>query len=361
MDSLLHVIVGAGIPNYFHNCIDSVLRHSRLPILAVYNSLSREDSDRFHNVKQQIETSQVVFLENSEKSGSKTGSLYLAYNQALDYAERNGFDFVNLIQSDMQVFFWDDGFVSTATEIFTAQPQKTGQFVSNIFTQIPQRGKRLDYFSIWSPDPIPGYLSCPGESDVGIFKVQDFRKRRGEFTATEKANSALVANAGGHVVLHPKPFLAPIPFPLTVRKGRMPGMSTQFDHRQPPLLEVFGEVPDFDLSSENFRPIFMEDIIRPRYGRGLTPYWPSSTEGTHWISIRLQWARGSGKSIFARTSQGSAPLTTRERLAEMFSDVFRVSLGMAKLLKASLRGRRRSRKSGFPGPGKTAARPPRQE
>ena len=344
MDSLLHVIVGAGIPNYFHNCIDSVLRHSRLPILAIYNSLSQEDSDRFHKVKQQMETSQVVFLENSEKSGSKTGSLYLAYNQALDYAERNGFDFVNLIQSDMQVFFWDDGFVSTATEIFTAKTQKSGQFVSNIFTQIPQRGKRFDYFSIWSPDPIPGYLSCPGESDVGIFKVQDFRKARGEFTASEKANSTLVTKAGGQVVLHPKPFLAPIPFPLAVRNGRVPRISTRFDQRRPPLLEVFSEVPEFDLSSENFRPVFMEDIIRPRYGRTLTPYWPSSTEGTYWISIRLRWARGSGKSIFARSSQGSAPLTSLERLAEMFLDVFRVTLGLTKLLRATLRGRLRVRK-----------------
>lgn len=344
MDSLLHVIVGAGIPIYFHNCIDSVLRHSRLPILAIYNSLSQEDSDRFHNVKQQIETSQVFFLENSEKSGSKTGSLYLAYNQALDFAERNGFDFVNLIQSDMQVFFWVDDFVSTATEIFATWPQETGQFISNIFTQIPQQGKRFDYFSIWSPDPLPGYLSCPGESDVGIFKIQDFRKRRGEFTATEKANSTLVANAGGHVVLHPKPFLAPIPFPITVRNGRVPRMSARFDHRQPPLLEVFGELPDFDLSSENFQHVFMEDIIRPRYGRTLTPYWPSSTEGTHWISIRLRWARGSGKSIFARSSQGSSPLTSLERLAAMLCDVLRVTLGMTKLLWAALRGRLRLQK-----------------
>ena len=339
MDSLLHVIVGAGIPTYFHNCIDSMLRHSRLPILAIYNALSQEDSDRFHSVKQQVETSQVSFILNFEKLGSKTGSLYLAYNQALDYAERNGFDFVNLIQSDMQVFFWEDGFVSATAEIFATRPRKTGQFVSNIFTQIPQRGKRFDYFSIWSPDPIPGYLSCPGESDVGIFKVQDFRKTRGEFTASERANSTLVAKAGGQVVLHPKPFLAPIPFPITVRKGREPRMSARFDHRQPPLLEVFGELPDFDLSSENFQPVFMEDIIRPRYGRTLSPYWPSSTEGTHWISIRLRLARGSGKSIFARSSQGSAPLTSLERLAEMFLDVFRVTLGMTKLLRAALRGR----------------------
>ena len=356
MDSLLHVIVGAGIPNYFHNCIDSVLRHSRLPILAIYNSLSQEDSDRFHTLKQQIGSSQVSFIENSEKLGSKTGSLYLAYNQALDYAERNGFDFVNLIQSDMQVFFWDDGFVGTATEIFATRPQKTGQFVSNIFTQLPQRGKRFDYFSIWSPIPIPGYLSCPGESDVGIFKIQDFRKRRGEFTATEKENSQLVANAGGHVVLHPKPFLAPIPFPFTVRNGKVSGMSNRFDQRQPPLLEVFGHVPDFDLSSENFRPIFMEDIIRPRYGRTLTPYWPSSTEGTHWISIRLRWSRSAGKSIFARASQGSAQLTARERLAEMFWGFFRVTLGMAKLFKSSVWGRRLGGKSGSPDPGETAAR-----
>ena len=341
MDSLLHVIVGAGIPTYFRNCIDSVLRHSQLPILAIYNSLSEEDSDRVYALKQRIETSQVTFLENSEKLGSKTGSLYLAYNQALDYAERNGFDFVNLIQSDMQVFFWDDAFVGTATKIFATRPQKIPQFVSNIFTQIPQRGKRFDYFSIWSPSPIPGYLSCPGESDVGIFKIQDFRKRRGEFTATEKENSKLVANGGGHVVLHPKPFLAPIPFPLTVRNGRVPGMSPRFDHRQPPLLEVFGEMPDFDLSSEKFRPIFMEDIIRPRYGRTLTPYWPSSTEGTQWISIRLRLVRSTRGSIFARSSPGSAPLTPRERLAEMLLDVFRVSLGLAKFYRASLLRRMR--------------------
>lgn len=347
MDSLLHVIVGAGIPTYFHNCIDSVLRHSRLPILSIYNSLSQEDSDRFHTLKQRIETSQVSFLENSEKMGSKTGSLYLAYNEALDFAERNGFDFVNLIQSDMQVFFWDDSSVRTAIEIFARRPEKTGQFVSNIFTQMPQRGKRLDYFSIWSPDPIRGYLSCPGQSDVGIFKVQDFRKTRGEFTASEKANSTLVAKAGGHVVLHPKPFLSPIPFPLTVRNGRVPRMSPRFAQRQPPLLEVFAEVPEFNLSTENFRPVFMEDIVRPRYGRTLTPYWPSSTEGKHWISIRLRWARITRKSIFARSSEGSMPLTAYERLAQAILDVFRVSLGLAKLFIAALGGHLQSKNRGY--------------
>jgi len=99
--SVLHVVVGAGIIPYFRNAVESIVRNTEDVVFAVYNTISTADADRFANFVATPEFGdRVVFTTLGNEGASKTGSLYEAYNLAIDYASDRGFDYLNFVQGD---------------------------------------------------------------------------------------------------------------------------------------------------------------------------------------------------------------------------------------------------------------------
>ena len=62
-----------------------------------------------------------IFKEfNSSKiNDSKTGNLYLAYNYALGYCYKRKIKYLNIIQNDMQMLFWDKNLENILHKMFT--------------------------------------------------------------------------------------------------------------------------------------------------------------------------------------------------------------------------------------------------
>lgn len=295
MKDLLHVVVGAGLPEYFFNCLRSITELSRHDVLAFYNYVDQQDLEDGLGVAANFPGSNIVFEFQENVAGPRTGSLYDAYNAALEHA--NGkYRYVSLVQSDMQLMWWSEEIISACDGILN-EASGHRELKTCFYTQIPVRGKRLDYYSIWpnsNPHTTP---TIPGIVDVGIYPLEEFNPASFRFEQSEREMALRAATRDYVVALHPYPFLAPIPFPTTLR-DRQRNKQPKGPQGQPkPILVVspnFQSYPDF--SKRTFHPIYMEDSVWPNGWSALSPYWPSDTVGNQWMKVRLSQGREPGVS-----------------------------------------------------------------
>jgi len=270
--------------------------------MAIYNSISASDSSHFELIRATKEFPLVKFLEIAGNNTLRTGKLYQAYKAAVDYAHTSGFSMVNLIQADMQMVNWRDTLAGESRRLLDLKPNGDDLFTWGLFTQIPQRGKRIDYFGNWRSDLVSGQLAIRGHADVGIFDVDSFRSKSFDFDATEQKNSQQLGEAGAVLIHHPVPFLAAIPFPATVRGGKVIGRELYTRNSEGLILEVNSDVePHVSVSESRAVGVFMEDFIYRRDWLTLTPYWVSDTTGLNWIRVRLDLVRRGQVRLFQQT------------------------------------------------------------
>jgi len=305
MKDLLNVVVGAGLPSYFKNCLMSLSKFSGEDTIAYYNYVDAEDERRAQEIRREYRRSNIQFNIQENVTGLRTGSLYRAYNDALG-AARGRYRYISFIQADMQMMWWDQRIVEKCDEIIDSADDQEHRDIC-FYTQLPLRGKRHDYYSPWKEHASLKARTVPGIVDVGIFPVEHSLGTAFAFSGSERTLSKACASAGSLVALHPFPFLAPIPFPHTVR-DRSEGeikRSSRYRHQQ--YLRL---APDFnkprDFSQPTFHPIFMEDAVWPNGWSSLTPYWPSDTRGTAWLRNRIVGGRLSGAPLWAVQS-GKGP------------------------------------------------------
>lgn len=140
--SVLQVVVGAGIIPHFRNAIESILSNTDDVVFAVYNSINTADSERFSVfVANAGFGDRVMFRTLGNEGPSKTGSLYDAYNLAIDFALQADFDYLNLVQADCQLMWWNEGLVARLDEILSAIRVSDGPGVLCFGTTFPVFGK----------------------------------------------------------------------------------------------------------------------------------------------------------------------------------------------------------------------------
>ena len=310
MRNILHTVVGAGNPGYFRNCISSILELTTDDVRAYYNWVSEEDFNAAKQVADSIGMERVTFIFQANKVSGRTGSLYEAQNDALSQAV-DKYRYISFTQADMQMMWWDDRIVDVCDTLRRSHEEATGGELC-FFTQIPVRGKRASYYSAWETNDGTGYREISGAVDVAIFPVNSSLARGLAFEGSEKEFSRSAGRLGFSVYLHPFPFLAPIPFPLTVRDRTRAACRGHRSNSLAPILKV---APDrsgeISFSRETFHPFFMEDFVWPNGWTSLTPYWPSDTLDTRWMRIRFSvWREMGGSLIGAQSQRGFSPIPT---------------------------------------------------
>jgi hypothetical protein len=301
--SVLHVVVGAGIIPHFRNAIESILRNTDDLVFAVYNSISPADSDHFSSFVANSEFgSRVVFRTLGNAGPSKTGSLYDAYNLAIDFAAEMNFDYLNLVQADCQLMWWSDALVMRLDEIFSAAEASDGPRVLCVETVFPVFGKFVD-----SKLQRPVGSQCgpfvhggQGMGDVGIFSMAVIRSSGFRFAGTEAELEERYRRQGYRVGLLDVPCIAYMPWPATVRNAKVVGtvieplpVGTPFLRLQrgfPPEKTQLGRETEF---------FWMEDWIVPNGWDCLFPYWPTSIENPKWLKRRLEACRVLGVKPWA--------------------------------------------------------------
>ena len=292
---LLHVIVGHKFPIYFANAINSVLRMTTNDDILVVDNASNESSiikrlQVLANAHPRVRL--VLRTTNDLSRNSKVGGLYDAYNEVMTYALEQGYDYVHIMQHDMQMLWWDESIMRRAREIFAEYPECV-----NISMQVPSVTFRLsDLLDYVKPKLI--LLSRYGLTDTGLYDMAKWRARDMRFSDRETAHALKYLNQGLQVFIHPLPTVAPIPWPAVVRCGRVVGHEINCRHEL--LLRPLSPA-EITFAKETTEPVWSEDICVPWGWTCLTPYWTSDLGSINYLvslyrairhhGLRAAWPR----------------------------------------------------------------------
>jgi hypothetical protein len=108
-ERVLHVVVGHGLRTYFLNAVRSIRASAPNDEILVVDNASPDVELRIELSKIVAEDSRMRLLlrDSNDLTNGKVGGLYDAYREAFALAIEEGFDYLHLLQSDMQVLWWD--------------------------------------------------------------------------------------------------------------------------------------------------------------------------------------------------------------------------------------------------------------
>lgn len=276
---VLHAIVGHKFPVYFVNAVTSVLTMAGNDDVIVVDNASNlpELTRELQSIADKEPRVHLLRRETNDMSRNrKVGGLYDAYNQVVSYALQQGYDYLNIMQNDMQMLWWDESIMSRAREIYAEYPECVN--ISML---------ALPYYSLVLGDateyvkPKLAFLRDYGLTDTGLYDLARWRKLDMRFLDSEKAHSAKYLSQGHRVFCHPLPTVAFLPWPAVVRGGRVKGREIESPEQfllrplTPSEITHIKEVTELTC---------LEDIGIPWGWVCLTPYWVTDLRAIdHWV------------------------------------------------------------------------------
>jgi hypothetical protein len=284
--SVLHVVVGHGLPGYFLNTVRSVRAAASDDQVLVIDNASPQAGLRAALQRLADEDPKVELIlrsSNELQDNRKVGGLYQAYAMAFDYAVAREFDLLHLLQGDFQLMWWDADLVARSCDLFAAHPHCV-----NILMQFLSRDKKL------TDDLAPAgggltKLKNYGLTDTGLYHLGRWRGLAMEFGASEQAHARRYLDEGLEVLCHPWPTDAPIPWPAVIRNGRQRGREVVTG--QPFLLKPLQ--PE-EIASVKAGEVWLEDLCIPWGWICATPMWVSGLDSIDYWVLRYRDAKKNG-------------------------------------------------------------------
>jgi hypothetical protein len=276
---VLHVVVGHGLRNCFLNAVRSIRSVAPDDEVLIVDNASPDTALRNELARVAAEDPRMrLILRNSNNlTNEKVGGLYDAYRESFDLAIREEFEFLHLVQGDMQVLWWDDEVVSRAANIFDSE-----MHCVNIFTQLLNSDTS---FSDTLERPSGGELTRLrhyGLTDTGIYHLARWQEFDMSFANHEHGHAQKYLAQGFKVICHPWPTVAPIPWPAVVRKGLQLGREVVAV--KPFLLKPLALE---DISGLKLRDwTWLEDICIPWGWTCLTPMWTTDLHPDYFAARR---------------------------------------------------------------------------
>lgn len=281
---VIHVVVGHGLRTYFVNAIRSV--RSVAPddeILVVDNdSPDQELRDELTRISDDDPKMKLLLRHSNSLINGKVGGLYDAYRDAFEIAIREKFDYVHIVQGDLQVLWWDDDVVSRAAEIFAANPTCVNIFMCMLSTD----WSHLDSFVGSDVDDLKR-MRGTGLLDLGLYDLERWKSLGVFFDNDELDHRTRYFSEGFSVICHPWPTDAPIPWPAVVRKGVQQGKEVRLV--KPYLLKPISATGVEKLKARNWT--WLEDGCTPWGWTCLTPMWTTETNSDYLANRRAEAKR----------------------------------------------------------------------
>jgi hypothetical protein len=292
---VLHAIVGHKLPVYFLNAVNSVrLMTENDDILVVDNASGLPGlTDELQSIAEREPRVSLLLRDTNDISrNSKVGGLYDAYNEVVDYALGRGYDYLHIIQHDMQMVWWDETVVSRAKEIYAEFPECVNISTIAMARDLALSGG-LEYVK-----PKLVQLRLYGITDTGLYDLARWRARGMRFGESEQEHGQQYWAEGLRVLVHPVPAIAFVPWPAVVRSGQVVGREVQL--REQFLLRPLTDSEIVE-AKESTGPVWLEQVAIPWGWTCLLPYWTTDLRTiTYWVyryrdmrahGLRAAWPR----------------------------------------------------------------------
>lgn len=196
-------------------CIQSTLKMCQGFDLAIVDDQS-EDLETRSVLERHKGAFRFFSISEGKKEGKKHGNLYENIQAMCDLAIREGYDYIFLVQDDMQfVRPMDQGICGQYSFLFEAN--------ENVLQVDPRFLRRSEQYEILNE--LKAYQFAEGDprrsyADVGILRLSILRSLSWTFRASEGENKRALAELG-YVRLFPfSPVITHVPFPVTFRNGK---------------------------------------------------------------------------------------------------------------------------------------------
>lgn len=287
LPSVLHVVVGHGLPAYFLNTVRSVRAVAPADPLLVIDNASRDAALRSsleRMAEQDPGMDLILRSENELRHNRKVGGLYDAYKIAFEHALSRGFDLLHLLQGDFQLMWWDDDLVAESLRIYAAHPRCV-----NIQMQFLSHDRRLTDDLVPAGDGLTK-LRKYGLTDTGLYHLGRWRAEMMEFGTSEQQHARRYLDEGHEVLCHPWPADAPVPWPAVIRNGVQRGREVVT--AKPFLLKPLqsADIAFIKMADQNW----LEDVCIPWGWICATPMWVSGLDSIDYWVLRYRDAKQNG-------------------------------------------------------------------
>lgn len=281
---VLHVVVGHGLRTYFLNAVRSVRLVAPDAEILVVDNASPDHQLRvdLSNVAADDPKMRLLLRDSNDLANGKVGGLYDAYRDAFELAMREQFDYVHIVQGDMQVLWWDDEVLSRATELFASDPRCVNIFMCLLSTDRAVdeefREPRMDQ---------PPKLRKFGLTDTGLYDLHRWKKFDISFADDELVHAQRYLSEGFSVICHPWPTDAQIPWPAVVRSGVQLGREVNLV--KPFLLKPLSSAEIVQLKARDWT--WLEDVCVPWGWTCMTPMWTTHLNPDYLANRRQEASR----------------------------------------------------------------------
>lgn len=281
---VIHVVVGHGLRTYFLNAVRSVRVAAPDDEILVFDNASPDPQLRrdLVSVAGDDPKMRLLLRDSNDLANGKVGGLYDAYRDAFRLAIREQFDYVHIVQGDMQVLWWDAEVVSRAAEIYASDARCVNIFMCLLSTD-RAFGDTLQQSGFDTPPKLRDY----GLTDTGLYDLHRWKKFGMAFADDELQHAGKYLSEGFSVICHPWPTDAQIPWPAVVRNGVQQGREVNLV--KPFLLRPMTATGIEKLKARNWT--WLEDVCIPWGWTCMTPMWTTHLNADYLANRRQAAAR----------------------------------------------------------------------
>ena len=318
---IVHLISGFAIFSYFKNSIDSIIKNDiSSKILITVNGSSKlfgqskvfnfqfNEAEKIKDyvsklsAKKNLDICYKSFCHINKSIDKKTGNLYNSYNYALKYCYNNQIDYLNILQNDMQLLWWNNQLINLFDELF--EHNNKSFFIHTGFVR---KGSNPEFYEITEPHKSiylkslkknkKIYFLNNALGDWGLFNIKRMKKINFSFEKNENFISKYYFKKGYIAIKSPVPIIGVLPWPACARYGSIYGFPIKSDNLL--LTSIQNSALKKIVNSQDN--LFQEDWIKSNTWWSLEPAMYTDFKLKTYLNILLKNKKIFNDKIFTYT------------------------------------------------------------
>jgi hypothetical protein len=184
--------------------------------LAIIDDRSEDQTTR-EVLRRHAASFKFSFVAEGDKAGKKHGNLYDNIQLMCDLAMEQGYEYIFLIQDDMQfVRPLDEGICRAYGELFAADEK-----VLQVDPRFLRKGYDYEIVDEWRAYRFPEGDPRRSYADVGILRLSTLKQIDWKFRDSEPENKRVLTELGYQRLFPFSPIMMHVPFPVSYRNGKV--------------------------------------------------------------------------------------------------------------------------------------------